>query len=438
MQTNLSLALAAVLVGAIARPALAAPPPAPLTLVEAVRLARDRSLSAATNRERLASEVEQRAVTAANYLPQLSVSSGATYNVLPAGSNGVGNGLSGYPAPGTYIDSSVRASQLVFDGFATRDALAVADMQTRIDRLGIQQAEQDAMRDAAVGFLQVLRAQGLADVAADAVSQAQEHLRLGLSKKQAGSGTRGDVMQLEAELSNAQASYMQAQNAVTLARLTLATQLNAPIDDRELARQTEVPVAIAAPAVDLAGGVDRREEVTEARLRVDSDRLRVDAASHGQWPSVNANSNYSQRDLAQGNFAASLNMSWPIYEGDKARHQTEAARHDAAADQAALEATRQAAALDIRVQYQSQQEAIARVATTRRGLGAAREAYRIALGRYRAGLSTLYELVDVQATLIQARGNYVQAVIDQEVAAVRLTRALGRDVGAFLGVRGRS
>lgn len=426
------------LVALSAAPAVAATQASPLSLPEAVALARDHSLAAATSRERLASSLEQRAVAAAGLLPSLSFNSGATYNVLPSGSTGVGNGLSGFPAPGTYVDSSVRASQPIFDAFQTQDAIKLADQQANINRLTVGQSEQDAMRDAAVDYLAVLRARGLADVAADAVSQAQEHLRLGESKKAAGTGTRGDVLQLEAQLANAQASYLQATNAVTLARLTLANALNVPLDDRPLAANPLVPVVTEQPGNDLATGLARREEVREAEIKVDSDRTRIDQAGRTQWPTVAGSSNYSQRDLQQGNFAASLNVSWPLFEGDKARHTMESARHDAAADEATLEQTRQNIALDIRTQYQSQQEAIERVQTTRRGLVAAQEAYHIALSRYRAGMSTLFELVDVQTTLIQARGNYVQAVVDQETASVKLARALGRDVAGFLGVPSRT
>lgn len=219
-----------------------------LTLADTVRLARDRSLGVTANRERLrSSEAQQRAASAVQY-PILSVTSSPTYAQVPAGTRSASPGAGvGLPAPttsGPYIDDTVSVSQLLFDSSSTRNQVAIAEDQVTISQLGLHQAEEDAMANAGATYFQVLRADGLAHVAQEAYRQAQDHERLGNLRIKAGSGTRAELLQLQAQLANAQVALIQAQNAVVQARLALANVVNAPIGDRPLASASVSPLAV--------------------------------------------------------------------------------------------------------------------------------------------------------------------------------------------------
>ena len=409
-----------------------------LGLADVVVLARDNSLAAQISRQRLEGTLANRAVTVGNTLPTVAVQTSANYQEIPGGGLGAlfggaaGGGLVGFPAQGVTVDTILSGQQVIFDAFATRDAIAIADLQASAGRLAIVQAEQDAMTNAAVAYFNVLRAQGLADVQANAVKQAQDHLRLGELRLKAGTGTRAEVLQLRAQLANAQGALAQARNAVNVGRLSLANAVNAPVGERPLDDSPRVPSLDVAPERDLMGSLDRRPEIQQLELQGQVNETRVSLESRALLPSLAAVSRYSMRGLNQGQFLAGLNLSWTVFDGFRVRNRMEVAKNDAEATRLQLEQTRQNVALEIRQQFQTREEARIRVSTAREGLTAAQEAYRLAVRRFEAGLSTTFEVTDVQATLLQGSNNYIQAINDMRVAEIRLARAMGFDIARYL------
>lgn len=431
MMRTLASALALVLLGA--SPALAQGE-TPLDLPEAVALSKDNSLAAQVSRQQLHQTQADRAAAVSGVLPSVNLSSTAQYSQLPGGGfgsfGGFGN-IVGLPTNGTNVDTTISAQQVIFDAFATRDTLLIYDQQLRIAALSISQAEQETMANTAVSYFDVLRNEGLEDVAADTLKQAQEHLRLGNLRLKAGTGTKADVLQLRAQAANAQGQLTQARNAVNLSRMTLANNLNAPVGDRPLVSAPAVPSLPVNLTKDLTAGVERRQEVQEAIAKRDADQTRVSQTSRQLWPTLTAAGQYAQRDLDEGQWNASLKLGWTLFDSFKVRNQMESALAVARADEVQLQQTRQRIALEIRQQYQTRDEARQRVTIAREGLASGQEAYHLALRRYAVGVATIFEVTDVQNTLVQASNNYVQAINDLRVAEVRLVKSMGYDLTTY-------
>lgn len=420
----------------IASPALAQGESERIGLADVVLLARDNSLSAQAGRENVAAAEADKAATVSNAWPTLALQTSANYQELPGNTASIfgagGGGIVGFPANGTYVDTTLSGNVVLFDAFATRDSIVIADYTIQARQLAALQAEQDAMANAAVAYFNVIRAQGLTDVSATAVKNAQEHMRLGELRLKAGTGTRADVLQLRANLANAQQSYTQAKNSVDIARLQLSNLVNAPVGDRALDLNPAVPALDVALDQELKSALERRPELKQQVARQQIDETRVSLESRALWPNLQGTTRYSQRGLNAGQFLAGVTVNWAIFDGFKARNRMESARRQAQADQTQVEQTRQNIALEIRQQYQTREEARARISTAREGLSAAQEAYRLGVKRFQVGLATPFELNDVQNTLVQSGNNYVQAVNDMRVAEIRLARALGYDLAALV------
>lgn len=436
--------LAAALVAVLASPLMAAPalaqPQEPLTLYEAIQLARANSLAAQQSRQAINVTEAERALTVSNVLPNVGLRTSANYQELPGasarafGGGGLGN-IVGFPTTGAYVDSTVSASQTIFDAFATRDQLAIIEDNLTMGKLAALQAEQDAMQQAAVAYFDVLRAEGLAGVAAETVRQASEHMRLGELRLKAGTGTRAEVLQQRAQLANAQGQLTQARNAVNLARLSLSNMLNAPVGDRPLAGDPAVPALEVELAKALKPALERRTEVKQLEAKQHAEETRVSLESRALWPNLAANGQYAQRNLSEGQWQAGVTLNWTIFDSFRVRNRMASALEQARVTRLATEQTRQRVALEIRQMFQSRLEAEQRVAIAREGLAAAQEAYRLALKRYQVGIATSFEVTDVQTTMIQSSNNYVQAVNDLRAGEVRLARALGYDLGEMLAAR---
>jgi outer membrane protein TolC len=403
----------------------------PLRLDDALRATKERAFAVQALRSRLSGLQAQREVAGAAQWPTVGLSAGANYRGLFNGLPQQNLDNTTFPliqAQGPGIDTSLTVSQLIFDQSATANTVANASDQVAIGHLAVMQAEQQALENTAVAYVEVLRAESLQAVASDAVSQARTQLRFGEVRLKAGAGTRADVLQLQARLAQSDDAWLQAQNAVALSRLALANAMNAPLADGQALAAVSRPVRPPVYDTDFPGAMARRPDVRSQRMRLGVAERAVAIEQAGLWPAVNATGRATQRNLMQAGVQAGVEMTWPLYDGSRARQRTEAARHALAAEQVQLEVVRQVADLEIRQADLRRREAQARRTTVQRAVTAAQEAYRIVVRRFELGLATVVEVADAQTTLTRARQDEIRAAYDLLAADVRLRRALGEDL----------
>jgi outer membrane protein TolC len=71
-------------------------------------------------------------------------------------------------------------------------------------------------------------------------------------------------------------------------------------------------------------------------------------------------------------------------------------------------------------------EADERIQAAQVAVASAQENFRLAQGRFDAGVGTILELTDAQLALTQAQNTEAQALADYRIALARLDRAVGR------------
>lgn len=408
-----------------------------LSLAEAIGRAGSQNYDVTADRARLSASQADRDATAGKALPQLSLRNNLNYTQLPGGQSqaalsGLG-GLVGFPQSGGTLDTTISGSVTLFDGFANRDNLAVAEHQIAVAKLTWEQARQDAMRDAAVAYFDVLGAQAQVATATNAVKQSEAHLKTGEARLAAGTATRAETLKLRAELSASKRTLVQGRYAVEKARLALAQAMNGAVGDRPLDPDPPVrPLALKAER-DLPAGIDRRSDVRQAALRARQDALRAEIDDRAGWPALSGNSSYTQRGFGAGQFVAGVGLNWPFFDGQQNRRRADSSHFQAEAARADAARARQTAEVELRRQLATRDEAREVLEASREGLASAAEAYRLARLRYDEGVATTIEVVDGQATLLDARRSYETGVRDLRVAEIQLARSLGVDLASYLG-----
>ena len=86
----------------------------------------------------------------------------------------------------------------------------------------------------------------------------------------------------------------------------------------------------------------------------------------------------------------------------------------------------QCAFFEDRTKAKRAEEAQERIQATQAAVASAEENFRLAQGRFDAGVGTIIELTDAQLALTQAQNTEAQALSDMRIALYRLDRALGR------------
>jgi outer membrane protein TolC len=186
--------------------------------------------------------------------------------------------------------------------------------------------------------------------------------------------------------------------------------------------------------------LSKRPEAERLREAATAQRLQGAAYRAGYLPRVDLSGNAYYANPNQRVFPTtkefkaswdvSAQMSWALDEIPGAL----AARRGADARALALDDEERALgdriAIEVTQAIQDVRQADLAVNTAKRGLESAEESYRVRRLLFQNGRATSTELLDAETDLTRARLEALDARIDVRVARVRLTYALGEDVGA--------
>jgi outer membrane protein len=324
--------------------------------------------------------------------------------------------------------AQVSLSQLLFD-FGKN--LAATDVAKRL--ADVAKEDIEVQRDLIVlavkeAYVNLLFAKRLILVNRQAVERAELNLRSARGFFEVGTRPRSDVTRAEVDLANARVDSIRARNAEQLARVALNTAMGIPINT-----PTEVEDILAYQPISIDGtqllpeALRQRAEYRQARLRVEAAEATVKQTFRNFFPDLFGTASYGgvRFELAEV-WSFGFTLNWSIFDGGNriARYRESRALLDAA--QARVQATE----LDIWQQTEQAnlnvQEAQERIQAAAVAVQSAQENFRLAQGRFDAGVGTILEVTDAQLALTQAQNLEAQALADFRIAVSRLERALGR------------
>jgi outer membrane protein len=421
-------------------PAWAQTAPRPITLQEAVRLARqnDPSMVQARGQER-SSDAGVRSAYAA-FLPSVSLTAG-TNRQFTGGSrtriDANGQTVTLPNEPWSY-NAGYGANVELFDGgqrfFDVRQAKArdaAAEMgivnQTYMSTLNVKQQ-----------FFNVLAARESQAAAAAQLEQASQQRRTSVALARARQATRSDSLRAEIQMRNAQLAVLDARNSLDVANagLTRAVGLDEPVTAAPEPGDT-LEVELAITDADLAVMAERGPLVQQSESLLKAARAANTAPWTDYLPSLNmsysrsgsaAERSFTMPDNLAYSGALRFSLSLPLF--DRLQREEQHVSADVAAENA--EASLRDARLAARegsVQwlgaYRLAEERVAAQAAT---VEAAQEDLRVQQQRYAVGGSTLLDVLTSQTQLNQARRDLIQARYDQRVAKAQLEALIGRDL----------
>jgi outer membrane protein len=172
------------------------------------------------------------------------------------------NGNAGYsvnfgrgidPQTNTFVTQTINASNLglsssmiLFNGFQQVNTIKQRQLQLLAGESNLQQIKDQVLLSVVNGFLQVLYTQELMAVSQNALALSQLQLNRSQALEKVGSITRGDVLEIEAQLAQEELSLTMAENNYDLAKLNLTQLLDL---DPNQPFEIEVPALTISEAV---------------------------------------------------------------------------------------------------------------------------------------------------------------------------------------------
>ena len=434
-----------------------------LSLVEALRLAEQKSEAVAIAAAGVMRAGGQQRQANSQLLPQLN-GSVAYQRAIKSQFQEISNRFSGPPdtsgtggggledsplaqifaAPTTAI-FTLSASQNLYTAGKVSAARSGANAARSTAEIALISARAQSSLEAAQAYFDAVASDQLLAIADSSLALVQRTLSATQIARVVGSMSEFDLLRARVARDNQRPLVIQARGARTTAYLRLKQlldlPLNAPLalstpirDDSAVVAEISGPLRLADErTVTPDTSVSSRATVRQGEAQVTAQEQALRAARLARLPSLQLSTTYQRfaypaegtflpgaLDLYFPNWTVSLGLSVPLFTGGRLSGDRMIAQANLTQAQQQLQQAREAASLDallaITALEQAQASYLASVGTDSQ----AEQAYRIAEVRFNEGISTTIELTEVRVQLEQARLQRVTAARDLEVAKLRL------------------
>jgi outer membrane protein TolC len=281
-------------------------------------------------------------------------------------------------------------------------------------------------------YYAVLAGQELTRVARERVQRAEQQLGVARARVTTGAAVQTDSLQLRLELSRARVGLLQQQTSLRVAQLTLGSRVGAegPVNAAPLdsVLPPELPLTFAA-AVEEAALQGPQYRQARANERAAAAALRARLGSYlpkatVAWNRIGYDNRFAPSRLALS--ALTLNVSFPLWDNAQREIAVSQARVNHEVARATREQMERAVRRDVAAAYDGFTTARATAELAAEGLRVANETFRVQQSRYRAGATTILDLLKAQADLDDAAATLVQARYTTRLALAGLETILGR------------
>lgn len=408
----------------------------PISLAEAVSLARRNAPATVQARNALRSNAAQVRSRYGAFLPSLSFGSSVQEN----------NGTRFIPDQNLIVsnDQPWRGSHRfnsnleIFDGGRRYFELQAA--RANVDAAEATEVSQtyNVALQVKQQYYGVLAAREQRAAAQKQLEQAQQQLRASTARVQAGAATRSDSLRTSIQVGNARLAILTAENSLATANAALSRLVGTDIIVTAVADDTSETGSISVSDVELMQIADNGPAVRQAQAQYAAARQSSRAAKTPYVPTVSLGLGLSYAAAEEGfrflgdrdnrNLSTNVSVNFPIFNGLNREQNVVAA--SVAEDNAEVQlrdARLNARQLMIQ-QLGAFRTAEARVQIQLSSVAAGEEDLRVQQERYALGASTLLDVLNSQTTLDQARRDLIQARLDARTAKAQIEALIGRDL----------
>lgn len=415
-------------------------PPRVLTLPEAVELALQGNPEVAEARSRLAEAEARLDATRAYGKPWLELRGAYDYwtmdqRLFPATRNG---------EPGVFGPSVVGAevvlSMPLYTGGRLSAEVEVADWTRKSVSAQVERVRENLVFQVTSIFHGLLAQDAVLRSLDTAVAAMDEQLRVTQTLVDAGKAAKVDLLRAEVRRAELHERRLREQSDRIVQQRAWAVLLGlddvaAPEPDGELVLDDSPRCPDAQTCMQRA--LAQRPDYQAGRDAIAALQASVDAARSGSLPTLSAHASYGGRwisgsvdapdgvDHAGDLGRIGLVVEVPLFDGyltsSKVAEQSARLR-------AGQERLRH---LELKIRYEIEiartqlQTAWERVQTSGQAVGQAEESFRVVKEKYDLGKGTLTDVLDSQAALVTAEGNYARALADVAVADAQRKLATG-------------
>lgn len=268
------------------------------------------------------------------------------------------------------------------------------------------------------------------------IQSAQTALDAAKQRHDAGLATIADVLQAQTALSQAEFAAATTRGQIQILRGTLAIAIGIPPSIAKFEVVDELPNDLPLDSIStevfkmISEGFTRHPDLAAARADVLAAEAHVRSLQAERFPLIEFNGSaqrlyYVSPSAQANNYAASVSITFPLFDGFRRKYDVREAQSQANALKAQTTSRQQQVGLRIWTAYFALTTSAERIKTTRNLLDSARESYDVATGRYKEGVGSILDVLASQSAFQNALAQDVQTRTEWFLALAQLNRNMG-------------
>ncbi len=338
---------------------------------------------------------------------------------------------------------SVRSGLVLFDGLANFRNAERGILSYQAAEFGRERREQDVVFSVQSRFYNALRTRQLVKVNEANLDRSRKQLDRVREFNRVGAVPQADVYRQEVQVGRDELALLQVRHDEATALLDLQAQLSLrpsdgfDVDASGVAARVDsadiVAYRMSLPPIEelVRQAIDRRSDVRQSELAVESADKGVSSAFAGHLPSLTAFAQYGWNNLELAAFSTydrfvyGLNIEVPLFSNFQVSTNVQRARIDKLNAEYARTDLNRTIASELRKALNTLSTAEKNVEIAQRILHSAQEDHRIASERYSLGAGTLLDQIIAASNMTSAESDVVNATFNYVIARHQLDYHLG-------------
>ncbi len=339
-------------------------------------------------------------------------------------------------APNNNYDANISASQLVYD-FGKRDALVDLVKSYKLsskDKLKL--IKNDLSYQTIQVFYTILFTRKSITVKDEQINTLKKHIELTNKKVQSGSATDFDVLTTEVRVAATENQKIDLENNLNKEKIYLKSLLGWPSDkDLNLAGEFKVDTSLADNESLIEEAFQKRPEMKLAKDAENSAIVSKQVASLTDKPTLSVIASYGLKngfepnlDVLRGNWAAGINASVPIFNGNLRDAKVEEAEANLKSSSAKILELERKIRSEVELAAADLNASKSKIKTSELQVKHAKDAVSRAEVRYRDGVITNLDLIDAETSLSEAELLRLRVTYENVINTYSLMEAVGTEI----------
>jgi outer membrane protein len=329
---------------------------------------------------------------------------------------------------GARIDQSYSLGGREFIG------VSIAKEHLKRSKYEVDRVSEDYLMEVSNAYFAVLRAQRGVEIAKANKVRLKTHKDSSEKRYLVGKDTKTVLLRAEAELSNAEAALVRAENDLKFAKIYLARLVGIGLDFQINEIEVDKPSTDNLDSM-LVKAYDNRPEIKQSELdKVIFDK-QIKYARSSFFPDLGIEGVYQRNDLnpdramegvaARENIYLGLSMTLPIFEGGYRR--ADVAQAKAQRRQAALAYfdTKKTITVEVKNAYLDYITESRNLKSYQDQLVFAKDNYKLVSRQFDVGLASSVDYIDANTLFLTSERQVSEAYYNYQLAIVRLKKAMG-------------